>query len=274
MHENPLRQYFRRPSIYIKLPSQGMFYDDSVINYTPDQDIPVYPMTAIDEVTMKTPDAVFNGQAMADVIKSCVPAIKDPWKINSIDLDSILIAIKIASNGEELDLNTTCPSCKTESKFGVNLIKLLASQTMVDYNKPLMLGDLAIRFRPLTYFETNKNSLSQYEIQKYLFDLQNFEDNEEKSEMMKTALEKLNIILTEILAKTIESITTPDTTVTNPEFIIEFLQGCDSKTNTMIKDYSIELREKSQIKPLNLKCINCGHEYTQTFVLNTSDFFG
>lgn len=274
MHENPLRQYFRRPSIYIKLPSQGIFYDDSVINYTPEQDIPVYPMTAIDEVTMKTPDAVFNGQATADVIKSCIPAIKDPWKINSIDLDSILIAIKIASNGEEMDLNTTCPSCKTEGKFGVNLIQLLASQPNVDYEKPLVLGDLTIHFRPLTYFETNKNSLKQYDVQKYLFDLQNFEDNEEKSEMMKTALEKLNSVLIEVLAKTIASISTPETTVTNPEFIMEFLQGCDSKSNTIIKNYSIELREKSQIKPLNLKCIHCGHEYTQTFALNASDFFG
>ena len=91
---NPLKQYFRRPAVYIKLPSNNKFYKDGVIENTSTGELPVYPMTAIDEITMKTPDALFNGVAMAELIKSCVPNIKDPWAINNIDFDAILIGIK------------------------------------------------------------------------------------------------------------------------------------------------------------------------------------
>jgi hypothetical protein len=58
---NPLRQYFRRPSIYFRLPSDGRYYDASVVSMPPNRELPVYTMTAIDEMTVRTPDALFNG---------------------------------------------------------------------------------------------------------------------------------------------------------------------------------------------------------------------
>jgi hypothetical protein len=96
---NPLKQYFRRPAIYLKLPSGGALYPPGVIKPTENGELPVYPMTAIDEITTKTPDALFNGVAMVEIIKSCVPDVLDPWSINSIDLDAILLAIKSAAGG-------------------------------------------------------------------------------------------------------------------------------------------------------------------------------
>lgn len=58
---NPLQQYFRRPAIYIKLPSDGRYYSDGILSMPENHELPVYPMTAIDEITAKTPDALFNG---------------------------------------------------------------------------------------------------------------------------------------------------------------------------------------------------------------------
>ena len=51
------------------------------------RELPVYPMTAIDEITYRTPDALFNGQAVVNVIHSCVPNIKNAWEIPGTDLD-------------------------------------------------------------------------------------------------------------------------------------------------------------------------------------------
>ena len=79
MSNNPLSQYFRQPSIYVKLPSGGQHYADGAIDMPANGELPVYPMTAIDEITYRTPDALFNGNAVTNVIKSCVPAIRDPW---------------------------------------------------------------------------------------------------------------------------------------------------------------------------------------------------
>ena len=79
MDNNPLKQYFRRPSVYMKLPSNGQGYPEGSLEMPENGELPVYPMTAIDEITARTPDALFNGTAVAELITSCVPNIKDPW---------------------------------------------------------------------------------------------------------------------------------------------------------------------------------------------------
>lgn len=273
MSNNPLQQYFRRPAIYIQLPSKGRFYSSADVDIPPDGEIPVYPMSAIDEITSRTPDALFNGHAVVDIIKSCVPAIKNPWKINTIDLDVILIAIKIASSGENMDIMSTCPACEVESKFGINMTGLLASRRDVDYSKTLKIRDLNIKFRPLTYEETNKTNLAQYEIQKLLKNLNEIEDPETKAKASKQTMEYLNNITAEIISNTIESIQTPETTVTDKQFIREFLENSDRQTSASIRDYSMALREESDLKPMDIKCISCGHQYKQQLMLNVSDFF-
>ena len=89
---NPLKQFFRQPSIYLRLPSLGQYWDQSAIDMPPNKELPVYPMTAIDEITYRTPDALFNGQAVINVIQSCIPAIRDAWSTPGSDLNSILVA--------------------------------------------------------------------------------------------------------------------------------------------------------------------------------------
>ena len=104
---NPLRQYFRRPALYLTLPSRGKFYPEGALEMPENGELAVYPMTAIDEITSKTPDALFNGNAVPEIIKSCVPGIKDPWAVPSVDMDAILVAIRAATNGNDLEISMT-----------------------------------------------------------------------------------------------------------------------------------------------------------------------
>ena len=48
---NPLRQFFRQPAIYLRLPSGGNHWPEKDIVMTPNKELPVLPMTAIDEIT-------------------------------------------------------------------------------------------------------------------------------------------------------------------------------------------------------------------------------
>lgn len=273
MSNNPLKQYFRRPSIYIRLPSNGRYYSSGVLERAEGGELAVYPMTAVDEITSRTPDALFNGHAVADIISSCIPSIKDPWSINTIDLDTILMAIRVASSGEEMDMTSTCPKCRADGKFGLNLVELMASQRDVDYSETLKVRGLEVKFRPLTYRQRNKNMLNQYEIQKILVLIEEMADEEARKQKTDEALNRLNDILVDAYTDTIESITTPETTVVEPEYIREFLQNCDRQTSNAIKEYSTALGEKNKLKPFNIKCSECGHEYEQPLVLNITDFF-
>jgi hypothetical protein len=274
LENNPLKQYFRRPSIYLKLPSGGKMYSAAVIDMPENGELPVYPMTAIDEISSKTPDALYNGTAMADIIKSCIPAIKDPWAINSIDLDAILVAIKSASGGNDLTLNSECPECKEISEYSVNLAAILSQLKSGDYEKELSFNELSIKFRPLTYKEMNEASLAQFEAQRIFVAIDAEENVEVKQKKMQDALKYLTDITMNILSQTIMYIKTPAAFVEENEFILDFLQNCDKNAFITIRDYNATLKAQNEVKPLKIKCVDCGHDYEQQFTLNTSDFFG
>lgn len=273
MSNNPLKQYFRRPAIYIRLPSQGKYYDSSVVDIPENGELPVYPMTAIDEITSKTPDAVLNGQAIVDIIQSCIPNIKNAWKINIIDLDYLIVAIRVASSGEYTEISTTCPKCETNMSFDVNLMTLLSNTGMGIFEDIVTIGELQIVFKPLDYTEINKNNLAQYEIQKLMITLQDYEDGDRKTELLKNALQGMNTLITDMVSSTIKMIQTPETKVIEQEYIKEYLLNCDKKTNKLIKDYSASIKKNNQLKPINIKCTNCSHEYDHTLILNITDFF-
>ena len=274
MENNPLRQYFRRPAVYIKLPSGGTLYDESIVEMPESGELPVYPMTAIDEITARTPDALFNGTAVAELIKSCVPAIKDPWSINSVDLDSILIAIKAASGGENLELDSTCPACQETATYQINLIAILSTLKPGDYGTPLEIGDLKVKFKPLSYRQMNEGAMGQFEVQRLFMNLENIENVDERNAASHQALEKITYLTMELIASTIEYISTPGAQVTEKEFILDFLQHCDRNVYTEIRDHNAMLRLETEIKPLQIECNNCQNNYEQPFTLNPADFFG
>ena len=71
---NPLIQAYRKPALYIALPSKGNFYKKKP-KLSIDNELAVYAMTARDELITKTPDALFNGEATISLIRSCCPDI-------------------------------------------------------------------------------------------------------------------------------------------------------------------------------------------------------
>jgi hypothetical protein len=279
MDNNPLRQYFRRPAVYLKLPSGGKDYQPGMIDMPEMGELPVYPMTAIDEITARTPDALYNGTALTELIKSCIPSIKDPWSISSNDLDSILIAIKAASGNEILEIDSECTSCSEINSYGINLMGILSTFTLGDYDTPLTIGELKFKLRPLNYREMNEAALGQFELQKVFYQVDSAETDEEKTAITRSALEKLTLLTMKIIGKAIEYIETPandlgqSTRVEDPDFILDFLKSCDRNVYIGVRDHNTKLKSSAEIKPLQMKCAGCGHEYEQVFTLSPVDFF-
>ena len=274
IQNNPLKQYFRRPAIYLKLPSGGKLYALGVVNIPESGELAVYPMTAIDEISSKTPDALYNGTAMADIIKSCIPDIKDPWSINSIDLDAILIAIRAAAGGDDMSISSECPSCKEVAEYGVNLVGILSQLKSADYEKELTINELSIKFRPLSYKEMNEAGTSQMEAQRIFMMIEKEENEAIRAEKTQEALRFITEVTMKILSNTVTHIRTPNVFVEEKEYILDFLKNCDRETYIAIRDYNASLKAQTEIKPLKIRCIHCQHEYEQQFTLNTSDFFG
>ena len=271
---NPLKQYFRQPAVYLNLPSQGQFWPQGSLEMPANKELPVLPMTAIDEITYRTPDALFNGQAVVNVIQSYVPNIQDAWSAPGADVNSILIAIRMASFGHEMELNSACPACNNVDEYTIDLRIVLDGLKMPDYMTPLQQGDLEIALKPMTYRDQNDVNLNQFEQQRVIQSATESDIAEEKKlELLNTALKTITELTVSALKWNIASIRTPQVLVTDPEHIEEFLRNTDRKLFVTIRDLIIEKRSISEFKPVKIKCVACNHEYDQTVTLDHTSFF-
>ena len=276
MSNNPLSQYFRQPAVHIRLPSGGKFYPKGTLEVTANGEYGVLPMTTMDEITYRTPDALFNGSAVTSVIQSCVPNIRDAWVMPSVDIDAVLVGIRIATYGHEMEITTQCPSCNTESDYGVDLRRVLDRIQPADYNEPLILDQLQVYLRPMTYRQINTNSMMQFEDQKTLQMLQDSStSDQEKLTRLNEVLKKITTMTTQALAQSIMMVKTPDgASVTDAAHITEWLANCDRTTFATIRDHIVRTKQMAEIQPLSMTCGNCSHQYSQAYTLDMSNFFG
>lgn len=271
---NPLQQYFRQPAIYIKLPSQGKYYPPGTFEMPENNELPVYPMTALDEITQRTADALFNGEATVKTIQSCVPNIKNAWFVPSIDMDTLLIAIRIASYGHELEFESVCSSCSNENNYAVDLRQLLEQLSAPDYNKTVNVGDMEIFLRPLNYQEQNQAAMEQFEDQKLMEMIpQSDISDKEKIELLSSAYLKLSELTIRSVAESIEYIKINSETVTDREHIGEFVRNSEKKVFDAITAQLSENKMQSELKPLSITCTECGHGYDTPFTMDTATFF-
>lgn len=228
MGANPLQKHFRQPKLYIRFPSNGKFYPEGSLEYTENNEYPVYPMTARDEIAFKTPDALLNGQSTVDVIQSCVPNIKDGWGIPSIDIDALLIAIRIASFGEKMDITTVVPTIEESRDYTVDLRELLDEMTGVEFDETVVVGDLLVKLKPLNYKEWTTNAIRTFEEQRIFAVVNNDTLSEsDKIAQFNTSFKKLTEITVGTIISSIVSIEVDDTVVTEYDFIRQFVENAD-----------------------------------------------
>lgn len=275
MNSNPLSQYFRQPVLHLKLPSGGRFWPEGSLDLPATGEVPVYPMTAKDEIGLKTPDALLNGSATVEVIQSCIPAIKDAWKMPVSDLDAVLIAIRNASYGDEIEFTSVCPSCRESNEYTLNIHEIQNNADKVNWDNPVVYNDLRIYLKPQSYYELNRTSIENFEEQR-LIQLANNSDlpEDEKIRQFNEIFRKLTTQTIKTIAANIDRIETETDSVNNPLFIQEFVENAERSVFDAIRKQVSDVRERVQSKPLHIKCDSCTHEYETPFQLEQSNFFG
>lgn len=278
---NPLQKYFRQPKVYTKLPSNGNFYPPDCLEKTESGEYPILAMTARDELTMKTPDALLNGEATVQVIQSCMPNIKNAWEIPVLDLDAILIAIRIATYGEMMDLNIKVPVTGEEKTFQADLRVMLDSLNDAEYNNIVEYGNMRVILRPLTYREFTKMSIKTFEEQR-IFSIVNDEDmpEEEKLLAFNRSFTKLTNVTVGTLKSSIAAIEVDGNTVRDENHINEFVDNADKDLFKKVTNHLEEQKEKFSIKPMVVDAteeeIEAGvpETYSIPITFDQANFFG
>ncbi len=252
---NPLNKYFRQAAIHITLPSNGD-YPPHVVTPSATGEFPVMPMTAKDEIKFKTPDALMNGQGVVDVIQSCIPNIKDAWQIKSHDVDTILIAIRIATYGETMDLQFNVPTINEQVTHTINLPATLDQIRQDKIQNSITLKDgLIVETRPLTYRDMTQTSLQTFQQQKMYSSVQSSDiSDEEKVKRFDESFKALTELNSKVLLKNISKITTPEgVEVSDPAQIKEFVDNANATLITELQDALAVVRVQGSVKPLTLK---------------------
>lgn len=275
---NPLSKFFRQPQLYLKLPSEGRWYPADSIDMPVTKELPVYPMTAKDELILKTPDALMNGQSTVDIIQSCIPNIKNAWDIPSIDIDAILIAIRRATYGNEMEFTTVCPHCQTKNEHALDLGFLSSRITCPEFDKTVTVSGLELYLKPYSYKEYNQASIENFEHQRLIAVVSNETlSDSEKQEKFNTIFHNLLDLTVNQVTRSVAGIKTSDgILVEDRNHLDEFFKNCNKDIWDAVKARLEMFANNSATKEIELKCDNeeCRKPYKTPLIFESASFFG
>lgn len=272
---SPLQRYQRQPKLYINLPSNGKWYDESIISDNTSTNLAVFSMTANDEIGFKTPDALINGEATAKNIQSCVPSILDPWKLKTIDIDSILIAIRMATYGQSMTINSVCAKCGEENAYEIDLQKYLNSYAEKEYKDTVVYNEFTIKIQPLNYKQWTDVQKKQTGFSRAInLQIPQIQDEKQKEEAMQSILDQINELTVMSILNQVKSIEVDGEIETDRQEIVNFLsKGQDVKFFHTIKSAIEENVNTWTLQSENIKCTSCNHQDKLRISLDSSDFF-
>lgn len=271
MTTNPLQKYFRQPKIFVSLPSQGLYYPEGSLNGD-HTNVPIFAMTGMDELIMKTPDALFSGEATIKLIESCCPYIVKGKDVPSFDIDVLLVAIRIATFGPTMTVLHTCKNCGAENDFDIDLGLVLESYRDKKFNNILKLDELTVSFKPLSYHDMTKFNVESFKFQKMLGQIE-VVDDDKKQELVDQIYKDLASLQVDIFLSSIESVAGPDFIVTEKDHIREWLANSDRDYYSEIKAALEKNRDEWAMPKHLIACSECSTEDKIEITMDQSNFF-
>jgi hypothetical protein len=222
-NSNPLQNFFRKPKFTITLPSRGKWYPNTAQNIISSQgEVEVYAMTAADDTRFKTSEVLVSHTATYDLIKSCIPSIKDPENMPIVDLDAAILGIRRASYGDQLELEVPVPNTNLKHKLNLSIQEL--TNQMPDasevWDSELIIQDgdqqLTLTLAPIylkTLFNTTKQLIKQQQISQKMID--GNQSNDEKIAELDNQMKSLGNINVNVVIDSIRNISSNDGFSTN-----------------------------------------------------------
>lgn len=274
--QNPLSKYFRQPGIEVRLPSNGKYYSPQDVRVNQFGQVSIKPLSAADELLLKSPDGLFNGESLAEAIVSCCPNVTNPRVLVTPDIDAILLGIRIATYGDTMEFTEPCPKCNQSGTYEVDIREMLAKIEFLEDEYWVKTKDgLEIEICPYNYDANTRAALSAYQEARYMQSIQ--EDNslseEEKMKRFRPMFHRMANLQKELTTLSILRIVTPEKEVIdNKEFIAEFVANTDRRTFKEIQDV-IQKVNQSFDKRLKVVCEHCGHERETEINFDPASFF-
>lgn len=257
---NPLMTALRVPGETFRLPSHGLFYNEGVLDETvKNGEVEVYPMTAIDEIIISTPDKLLSGKAISEVFAHCIPQIKNAHGMLAKDVDFLMVCLRMVSFNQfmEVTYKHNCEGAK-EHTYSVDLQNMLRQAKSIDpttmqqeYTCVLDNGQV-VALKPMTYGDI---------IELYQNTMMSKTDNMDEEEAEKLIIDTITSVISNVNG------------ISDKEHIIEWAKkiklGHKKKIQESIQsisDWGIDMKSGH-------KCKDCKEEVELRISANPINFF-
>ena len=278
MSDNPLKSYVRTPKLQVLLPSRGKWGDTETASKITGE-IPVYPMTSKDEVMIKNPDALLNGESVASVLRSCT-GIENVYDLTNNDVEFLLVAIRYATSGNEMEIDAVCPKDQHVNRVAVDLERILDSvEEMEKTYQTRLENGLKVNLKPMSFKNAQRLSLNAFQ---EATTLQTINDTKlpqtERIKVFNKSFEAIADLAVETMIDSIVSVIVPEgdeeKTVTDKKFIGEWVKGMTSAEAKHIQTKLDDINKEGFDHSYNVVCEECGTKFKTSIEFNVSNFFG
>lgn len=280
MSNNPLKGHFRAPKIFTRLPSSGAFYNEGVLELNDTGEVEIYAMTSRDEVLMRNPDALLNGESVSQIISSCAPQIKKPRELLGADVDALMVAIQGATYGDEVRVETSCPECGNTVVGAGSVQASLSTMKNVPTDVKVETDNgLTIELRPVTYETTIAAGVSNFQNARSMQSIADIEDDLEKLKAFNESYMKMAELNFLVILDSIYSISGTDQNgeefiVTDRENIREFMENVETDIGKRVTEQVNILQEAGIDKNVKIQCQeeSCGHVFETNLEFDPVNF--
>jgi len=255
---NPLLARVHMPGSTFKLPSGGIFYKNGELADTVEKgEVHVQPMTAYDEVILKTPDLLFSGEAVKRIFTRCIPEILKPTELFGKDVDFLMICLRKMTYGDSFQLAYThsCDDAKNH-EYSVNIDHFINTTKQIN---PTTIGKV---------YTTTIDNGQVVEMHPPKFnDVIKMMQNYDPKVILTPEKETENII------ETVISVISSVDGVTNKAFIKEWLAELSAGTIGKLSNAIENTTDWGPDFMFKTNCKDCGKEMEITAPINPLAFF-
>jgi hypothetical protein len=277
---NPLAQFYRKPGAYVTLPSGGRFYKNTP-KLTESGELAVYPMTAKDELILKNPDALFNGEAVRQVLASVVPDIANINEMPSADVDMVLVAMRMASYGDDLNLEVMhgCEASKGRPQsVTVSLGSVIGTMRPIEttIGEVKLASGLTVFLRPYNLADQSRLLKAQFTSMRQLQSMENNDELtvEQKTEAANKEYALMVDLAQQLLGGCVQRVVLPDgQEVAERAHIVDWLKNLDRASIDRLDQELKRFQDFGIIREVTTKCDFCGETYKTDMLFDPTSFF-
>jgi hypothetical protein len=271
MSTNPLLTKSRMPGAKFQLPSQGQFYTNGELDsHVKNGEVHVYPMTAYDEILLKTPDLLLSGEAIQKVFKRCIPEVLDPLNLFNGDIDFLTVCLRSVSFGSVVDIthNHHCSESAIPHSYSITIddfvqrTKMIDPTTLMQQYTCKMPNGFVVHFTPIRY--------------NALIDMMNADTNEKLTPEQihdKSSSQLASLVSKIVIPPNKDEPSSSTEVVTNKEMIIEWIQSLAIGDIRIMNATMDSMADWGTNMNYNVTCKDCNQPISIRIPLNPISFF-